>query len=89
MTSSDQQLAFADAFGVMPSRQSAKDAYVQKFPSDKVFLEGADYGVGPIKAPKTAQVLADYDNELGKLATTAPATILSRLQKNMAAAIGS
>ena len=73
----------------MPSRQSAKDAYVQKFPDDKVFLEGADYGVGPIKAPKTAQVLADYDNELAKLATTAPATILSRLQKNMSAAIGS
>lgn len=89
MTSADQQLAFADAFGVMPSRQSAKDSYVQKFPSDKVFLEGAAYGVGPIKAPKTTQVLADYDNELGKLATTAPATILSRLQKNMATAIGS
>ncbi len=89
MTSAQQQLAFADAFGVMPSRQSVKDAYVQKFPGDKVFLDGAATGVGPIQAPKTTQVLADYDNELTKLATTDPKAILARLQKNMSAALGS
>lgn len=89
MTDGKQQLAFADAFGVMPSRQSVKNEYAQKFPGDKVFLDAAAYGVGPIKAPKTTQVLADYDNELGKLATTDPATILARLAKNMKAALGS
>jgi multiple sugar transport system substrate-binding protein len=89
MTSTEQQLAFADAFGVMPSRQSAKDSYVQKFSDDKVFLEAAEYAVGPIKEPKTTQVLADYDNELAKLAKTDPKAILSRLQKNMVAATGS
>ncbi len=89
MTKADQQMAFADAFGVMPSRQSLKDQYSQKFPSDKVFLDGAAYGVGPIKAPKTTQVLADYDNSLSKLATSDPAQILARLQKNLSAALGS
>lgn len=89
MTEPNQQLAFADAFGVMPSRQSVKAEYAQKFPADQVFLEGAAYGVGPIKAPKLTQVLADYDNELNKLASTPPSVILARLQKNMKAAIGS
>src|SRR5262249_56188828 len=34
MTTKDQQLAFAKAFGVMPSRMSAKDAYLAQFPTD-------------------------------------------------------
>ncbi|GAB3592616.1 hypothetical protein GCM10027446_13520 [Angustibacter peucedani] len=89
MTKADQQLAFADAFGVMPSRQSVKDQYASKFPDDQVFLDGAAYGVGPIKAPKTTQVLADYDNGLAKLGSSDPAAILSRLQKNLTAALGS
>ena len=34
LTSVDQQMAFADAFGVMPSRQSAADQYKSKYPED-------------------------------------------------------
>jgi multiple sugar transport system substrate-binding protein len=83
MTTKDQQLAFAKAFGVMPSIMSAKDAYAQQFPTYSVFLQGADYGVGPVKAPKLTAVLADYDNQLTKLATLQPKTILSRLQKDL------
>jgi multiple sugar transport system substrate-binding protein len=89
MTAADQQLAFAKAFGVMPSRQSVAAQYQSQFPTDQVFLAGAAYGVGPVNAPKLAQVLTDYDNQLTKLATSDPTTILSRLQKNMQAAIGS
>lgn len=85
MTSKDQQLAYAKAFGPMPSVQSAKDDYAAQFPKDKVFLEGADYAVGPAKAPKLAEVLADYDNQLTKLATLEPSAILARLQKNLPA----
>jgi multiple sugar transport system substrate-binding protein len=83
MTAKDQQLAFAKAFGVMPSIMSAKDAYAQQFPTYSVFLQGADYGVGPVKAPKLTAVLADYDNQLTKLATLQPKAILSRLQKDL------
>lgn len=72
MTSGDQQLAFAKAFGVMPSLQSVASQYQSQFPDDKVFLDGAAYGVGPVNAPKLAQVLTDYDNQLTKLATTSP-----------------
>jgi multiple sugar transport system substrate-binding protein len=83
MTAKDQQLAFAKAFGVMPSIMSAKAAYAQQFPTYSVFLQGADYGVGPVKAPKLTAVLADYHNQLTKLATLQPKTILSRLQKDL------
>ncbi len=48
LTTDEQQLAFADAFGVMPSRQSASGDYESKYPEDKPFIEGGDYGHGPI-----------------------------------------
>lgn len=88
MTAQSQQLAFAKAFGVMPSLASARDAYLQQYPTNKVFMEGADYGVGPVKAAKIKQVLDDYDNSLNKLNATEPKAILTRLQKNLESAGG-
>ncbi|MGR6920410.1 sugar ABC transporter substrate-binding protein [[Actinomadura] parvosata] len=82
MTKADQQLAFARAFGVMPSRQSAKDAYLKEFPGDAAFVAGADYAQGPVNAPKMDSVLSDFDSGLQKLATTDPKQLLARLQKN-------
>jgi multiple sugar transport system substrate-binding protein len=84
MTSGTQELAFAKAFGVMPSLQSVKAAYTSEFPNDKAFLGGAASGVGPINVAKSTQVLADYDTQLTKLASTDPKSILARLQKNLA-----
>ncbi|GAA3154467.1 extracellular solute-binding protein [Nonomuraea salmonea] len=55
MTKTDQQLAFAKAFGVMPSRASAKDAYLKEFPGDAAFVNGADYAQGPVNAPQDGQ----------------------------------
>ena len=51
LTSAEQQLAFADAFGVMPSRESASGDYESQFPDDQAFIAGGDYGHGPITAP--------------------------------------
>ena len=89
MTAVSQQLAFAKAFGVMPSRQSAQAAYQQEFPKDAAFLTGAAHGVGPVNAPKVDSVLSDYDSQLTQLATTDPKSILQRLQSNLASALGS
>jgi multiple sugar transport system substrate-binding protein len=88
MTAKDQQLSFAKAFGVMPSRQSAKDQYTAQFPTDKAFIDGAANGQGPVNAPKMDSVLTDFDAGLQQLATTDPQTILQRLQTNTTAAIG-
>ncbi|WP_371785844.1 sugar ABC transporter substrate-binding protein [Streptosporangium subroseum] len=82
MTTVDQQMAFARAFGAMPSRRSAKDAFTREFPRDTSFVNGAEYARGPVNAPKMESVLADFDAGLQQLARTAPETILKRLQKN-------
>ena len=60
----EQQMAFADAFGVMPSRQSAADEYKSKFPEDAAFIAGGEYGHGPINAPGMEQVVADLNSKL-------------------------
>jgi len=88
MTTVEQQLAFAKAFGVMPSRQSAGQQYLDQFPADKAFVDGAQYAQGPVNAPKMDSVLADFDTGLQSLANGDPKAILQRLQKNTEAALG-
>ncbi len=88
MTAVPQQLSFAKAFGVMPSRQSAKDQYTAQFATDKAFIDGAAYGQGPVNAPKMDSVLSDFDTGLQALATNDPKTVLQNLQKNTQAALG-
>jgi multiple sugar transport system substrate-binding protein len=88
MTKAEQQLTFAKAFGVMPSRQSAKDAYSAEFPDDKPFIDGAEYAQGPVNAPKMDSVLADFDAKLQGLKAGNPKAILTELQKNTQATLG-
>ena len=40
LTSTDQQMAFANAFGVMPSVQSAKSQFTAAFPDQQAFVAG-------------------------------------------------
>jgi multiple sugar transport system substrate-binding protein len=88
MTTVEQQMAFAKAFGVMPSRQSAKDQYSSAFPEDKPFIDGAEYAQGPVNAPKMDSVLADFDTGIQGLATGDPKALLGRVQKNASAVLG-
>ena len=89
MTSADQQIAFARAFGVMPSRASAKNSYLQQFPNDQAFIDSAEFAQGPVNAPKMDQVLADFDSQLQGLANADPKAILQRLQQNTDSALRS
>lgn len=88
MTAVDQQMAFAKAFGVMPSRQSARDQYAQQFPADSPFIDAAAYAQGPVNAPKMDSVLADFDTGLQGLASGDPKALLARVQKNTESALG-
>jgi multiple sugar transport system substrate-binding protein len=83
----DQQLTFADAFGVMPSRMSARSQYQAKFPADAAFLAGAEYARGPVTLPRMNPVLADFDTALQGLPQADPKKILQQLQKNAADAV--
>ena len=87
MTTVEQQMSFAKAFGVMPSRQSAKAQYTSAFPADKPFIDGAAYAQGPVNAPKMDSVLADLDTGIQGLATGDPKALLVRVQKNTEAAL--
>src|SRR5262245_58104954 len=89
MTTANQQIAFAKAFGVMPSRASAKAMYLQQFPNDQAFVDSAAFAQGPVKAPKMDSVLADFDSQLQGLAKGNPKAILQRLQTNTETALKS
>ncbi len=86
LTTVDQQLAFADAFGVMPSRESAKEQYEAAYPEDAAFIAGGEYGRGPVNRPGFDSVLLDFDTGLTGLAKGDPKSILASLQKNGEAA---
>ncbi|GAB3351764.1 extracellular solute-binding protein [Micromonospora halotolerans] len=88
MTAGDQQVSFAKAFGVMPSRQSVRDQYASAFPADKPFIDAAAYAQGPVNAPKMDSVLRDLEAGLQGLATGDPKTVLSNFDKNAKAALG-
>ncbi|MEH1168648.1 extracellular solute-binding protein [Micromonospora sp. CPCC 205539] len=88
MTSGEQQMTFAKAFGVMPSRQSVREQYTAAFPADKVFIDGVAYAQGPVNAPKMDSVLKDLDASLQGLATGDPKTVLQNFDKNAKAALG-
>lgn len=87
LTSPDAQLAAADAFGVMPSRQSVKDDYVAKYPDDAPFVAGGVYGQGPVNAAGMESVLADFDSGLQQIVSKDPAQLLADLQSNAEAAL--
>jgi multiple sugar transport system substrate-binding protein len=84
MTKGETQLALADAFGVMPSRASVRDAYLEAHPDDAPFLAGGDYGRGQVTLPAFIAVLGEFDKGLLGLADGSSdiATVLSDLQAN-------
>jgi multiple sugar transport system substrate-binding protein len=88
MTKADQQMTFARAYGVMPSRQTAKEQFTKEFPGDTAFADGADYAQGPVNAPKMDSVLSDFDAGLQELGSGDPKALLTRLQKNTQSALG-
>jgi len=67
LTTPEQQLAFADAFGVMPSVEEAADEWKQKFPEDAAFIEEADYAQNLPTQEGAADVIADLNAKLAFL----------------------
>ena len=88
LTAVEQQMAFADAFGVMPSRQSAEEQYAQKYPEDAPFIAGADYGRGPIGAPGLKPVIDDLNSKLENLAGADVPSVLEEFDTNAASVLG-
>ena len=89
LTSSDQQLAFARGFGVMPSLQSAAQPFSQEFPAQAAFLAGADYATAVPNAEGVSDVITDLNSQLEGLEGGDPQAILQRTQTNLEAALKS
>jgi multiple sugar transport system substrate-binding protein len=88
LTSPEQQLAFAEAFGVMPSRQSATADYTEAFPDDAPFIAGGEYGRGPINAPDMAQVVADLNSQLEGIKDANLQQVMESFDQNASAVLG-
>jgi multiple sugar transport system substrate-binding protein len=90
LTTPEQQMKFADAFGVMPSRQSVAPQFEQKYPEAKAFILGADYAQGPVTAAGFDAVLSEFDAGLYGLSdgSSDPKKLLADLQKNGTDALG-
>ena len=87
LTSDDQQLAFADAFGVIPSTESGAATYATTYPENASFVAGNDYAVSPVAFAGAATVISDFNAQLESLIGGDAKSILATLQTNLQAAL--
>ena len=68
----------------MPSRQSARDAFLADNPDFEPFLNAADYARAQVTLPAFTDVLIAFDQELVAMSQGDgdPETILKDLQQN-------
>jgi multiple sugar transport system substrate-binding protein len=87
LTATDQQLAFSEAFGVMPSVQSAADGWKELFPEMTAFIDSADFAQNVVNARGAADVITDFNAQLEGLKSGDPAAILGSVQTNLQAVL--
>jgi multiple sugar transport system substrate-binding protein len=85
LTSADSQIAFSEAFGPMPSIQSAAADWSSANPDLVPFLNGADYAKGVPTVQGAADVVTDFNSQLESLKTGDPKEILESTQSNLEA----
>lgn len=88
LTGAEQQLAFSQAFGPMPSVQSAADQWTADNPQLAAFLTGAGYAQGIPTYDGTADVITDFNSQLPGLKTADPQQLLDTVQSNLEAIVG-
>ena len=86
LTSDEQQLAFAEAFGVIPSTESGAAAYAEQFPDNSAFVAGVEYAESPVAFQGAAAAFADFNTQLESIGSAEPSSILEPLQANLEAA---
>jgi multiple sugar transport system substrate-binding protein len=85
LTATDQQAAFADAFGVMPSVQSAAEDFRTAYPEMTAFLDSAEFAVGMPTAQGANDVIGDFNGQIEGLADADIAAMLASVQTNLQA----
>lgn len=87
LTADEQQLAFGDAFGVLPSTTGAAATYAEQHPENAAFVAGNDYAVSPVNFAGSATVISDFNSQLANLAGGDAKAILASLQESLQAAL--
>lgn len=83
LTSVDSQMAFASAFGVMPSIQSAADQWATEYPDLAPFIAGGEYAQNIPAQPGTVDVIAELNAQLESLKTADPQQMLDGVQPSL------
>jgi multiple sugar transport system substrate-binding protein len=87
LTSPEAQLQAAEAFGVMPSAESAFEEWSTTYPELAAFISGAEYAINLPAQPGTPDVIADFNAQLATLTSSEPATILESVNSSLQAAL--
>jgi multiple sugar transport system substrate-binding protein len=87
LTTSQQEMTFAKAFGVIPSLTTAQAQYAQVYPQYAAFVQELSYAHPDIAIAGSTQALSAFDSALQQLASSDPATILKTAQQNLQAVI--
>ncbi|TDW30332.1 sugar ABC transporter substrate-binding protein [Cryobacterium psychrophilum] len=87
LTSDEQQLKFSDAFGVIPSTESAAKVYSTTYPQNASFVTSNDYAVSPVAFAGASTVIGDFNSKLQGLSTGDPKAILASLQTTLQTAL--
>ncbi len=87
LTSVEDQAAFAEAFGVIPSVESAAADYKASSPLVAPFIDGAAYAQNPPSTVGSADVISDFNSQLETLENGDPAKILASVQSTLQATI--
>ncbi len=88
LTTTEQQLTFAKDFGVMPSVQSAADGYKADNPTMAAFINGAEYAQNLPAMAGAADVIKEFNSQLGSLKSKDPKAILDATQADLQAVVG-
>ncbi|MHA7276697.1 sugar ABC transporter substrate-binding protein [Arthrobacter sp. Hz1] len=87
LTSVESQLGFAEAFGVMPSVQSAAEEWATTYPDLAAFIAGGDYAQNLPAQPGASDVLAELNAQLETIKTADVQQVLDTLQGDMEAVV--
>ena len=88
LTAADQQMAFAAAFGVMPSVKATGEEWKTTYPEQAAFLAGADYAKNPPAQKGVSAVISDLNAKLESIRTADVKALLDEVQTNLEAALG-
>ncbi len=87
LTSPEEQMAFAEAFGVMPSVEAVAEDWKTQYPELAAFIDGADSAANLPTKEGAADVISEMNAQLATLKDKDPQQILDKVQTGMEAVV--